>query len=158
VVAPDGRIRFGMARAHRWLRGYFRLSGVPRRLSGPLRRWLVTSNGRRTPFVVKNGSFELTIRRPMIGNGRTECCLVLEQGKIGSRGMIDLRKGCLTRRESEVLYWLNQGKSNAHISEILGCSSSTVAKHLHRIYAKLGVDNRASAIAFVRDTVEELLA
>lgn len=51
----------------------------------------------------------------------------------------------LTTRESEVLLWLGRGKSNRDIAEILGLSPRTVNKHLELIYAKLGVENRATA-------------
>jgi DNA-binding NarL/FixJ family response regulator len=53
----------------------------------------------------------------------------------------------LTAREAEVLVWIARGKSNRNISEILGISSRTVDKHLEQLYAKLGVENRASAAA-----------
>jgi DNA-binding response OmpR family regulator/DNA-binding CsgD family transcriptional regulator len=51
----------------------------------------------------------------------------------------------LTEREAEVLGWLTRGKANREISEILGISPRTVNKHLERIFAKLGVENRAAA-------------
>ncbi|KKB12839.1 LuxR family transcriptional regulator [Devosia geojensis] len=51
----------------------------------------------------------------------------------------------LTQRESEVLAWIARGKSNRDIGEILGLSPRTVNKHLEQVYAKLGVENRASA-------------
>jgi DNA-binding CsgD family transcriptional regulator len=53
----------------------------------------------------------------------------------------------LTPRESEVLMWVARGKSNRDIGEIQNLSPRTVNKHLERIYAKLGVENRASAAA-----------
>jgi DNA-binding response OmpR family regulator/DNA-binding CsgD family transcriptional regulator len=53
----------------------------------------------------------------------------------------------LTRREAEVLLWLCRGKSNRDIGDILGLSPRTVNKHLEQVYAKLGVENRASATA-----------
>lgn len=52
----------------------------------------------------------------------------------------------LTERESEVLHWLSQGKSNAEIAVILAISPGTVKRHLENIYAKLGVENRHAAI------------
>jgi DNA-binding NarL/FixJ family response regulator len=51
----------------------------------------------------------------------------------------------LTNRESEVLVWIARGKANRDIGEILGLSPRTVNKHLEQVYAKLGVENRASA-------------
>jgi DNA-binding response OmpR family regulator/DNA-binding CsgD family transcriptional regulator len=51
----------------------------------------------------------------------------------------------LTAREAEVLSWIARGKSNRDMSDILGISPRTVNKHLEQIFAKLGVENRASA-------------
>lgn len=51
----------------------------------------------------------------------------------------------LSKRESEVLAWIGQGKTNEEIGHILGCSPRTVQKHLERIYIKLGVENRTAA-------------
>ncbi len=51
----------------------------------------------------------------------------------------------ITAREAEVLLWIGRGKTNKDIGEILGLSPRTVNKHLEQIYAKLGVENRASA-------------
>lgn len=53
----------------------------------------------------------------------------------------------LTRREAEVLNWLCAGKTNRDIAQILGMSPRTVNKHLERIYQKLGIETRASAVA-----------
>ena len=43
--------------------------------------------------------------------------------------------------------WLRRGKQSRDIADILGLSPRTVMKHLEQIYAKLGVENRASAAA-----------
>ena len=51
----------------------------------------------------------------------------------------------LTRRESEVLYWVSMGKTNGEVGEIIGARPLTVKKHLEHIYDKLGVPNRTAA-------------
>jgi DNA-binding CsgD family transcriptional regulator len=51
----------------------------------------------------------------------------------------------LTPREREVLGWVAAGKANAQIAAILGAKPRTVAKHLERIYEKLGVESRTAA-------------
>ncbi|MDR7029471.1 response regulator transcription factor [Rhizobium rosettiformans] len=61
----------------------------------------------------------------------------------------------LTHRESEVLLWIAKGKANRDIGEILGLSARTVNKHLEQIYAKLGVENRASAAVKAADVLRE---
>jgi DNA-binding NarL/FixJ family response regulator len=51
----------------------------------------------------------------------------------------------LTRRESEALELLSQGRSNAEIARELGITEQTVKGHLWRLYRKLGVTNRTAA-------------
>jgi DNA-binding CsgD family transcriptional regulator len=51
----------------------------------------------------------------------------------------------LTPREREVVGWVAAGKTNAQIATIVGASVRTVAKHLERVYEKLGVETRTAA-------------
>jgi transcriptional regulator EpsA len=53
----------------------------------------------------------------------------------------------LSPRETEILRWLAEGKSNYEVGCILGISAATVKNHLQRIYRTLGVSNRAHALA-----------
>jgi len=53
----------------------------------------------------------------------------------------------LTRRESDVLFWLCQGKTNAEIGRILGMAERTAETHALRLYPKMGVENRYTAMA-----------
>ena len=61
----------------------------------------------------------------------------------------------LTAREADVLLWLVRGKSNRDIAAILDLSPRTVNKHLEVVFAKLGVENRASATFLVMKTLSE---
>ena len=54
----------------------------------------------------------------------------------------------LTQRESEVLAWVAEGKSNNDVGVILGIRSVTVKKHLEHIFEKMGVETRTAAVAF----------
>jgi DNA-binding CsgD family transcriptional regulator len=45
-----------------------------------------------------------------------------------------------------VLRILATGRSNDQIARLLGISRRTVQKHLERIYARLGVENRTAAV------------
>lgn len=51
----------------------------------------------------------------------------------------------LTPKESEVLLWVAQGKSNADVATLLGMAEKTVKKHLGNVFAKLGVESRNAA-------------
>jgi DNA-binding NarL/FixJ family response regulator len=53
----------------------------------------------------------------------------------------------LARREIETLTWAARGKTSAEIAQILGLSKRTVDFHIDNARAKLGVANRAQAVA-----------
>ena len=57
----------------------------------------------------------------------------------------------LTGREAEVLHLLDQGLSNREIAARLFLSEGTVKTHTHRLYRKLGVQSRTSALARARE-------
>ena len=57
--------------------------------------------------------------------------------------------GQLTPREREVLYWIAKGKRDEEIALIIQSKPRTVDKHVGAILLKLGVENRASAVALV---------
>jgi DNA-binding CsgD family transcriptional regulator len=52
----------------------------------------------------------------------------------------------LTPRECEVMNWMRQGKRNAEIAVILGCSVRTVDKHVENILRKCGAETRTAAV------------
>ena len=52
----------------------------------------------------------------------------------------------LTDRENEVLEQIAFGFSNKEISDNLLISEPTVENHIHHIYTKLGISNRAQAV------------
>lgn len=57
------------------------------------------------------------------------------------------REETLTDREVAVLGLLAQGMANKQMTRTLNVSEATVKSHLSHIYAKLGVDSRAGAVA-----------
>ncbi|HJQ50057.1 MAG TPA: response regulator transcription factor [Gaiellaceae bacterium] len=66
-----------------------------------------------------------------------------------SAGKSAARPYGLTRRESEALELLTQGRSNAEIAKTLGITEQTVKGHLWRLYRKLGVTNRTAAARLI---------
>ena len=57
----------------------------------------------------------------------------------------------LTARELEVLSLIGRGQTNAEIARELVVSAGTVKTHVHHIFAKLDLRNRAAAVIFALD-------
>jgi DNA-binding NarL/FixJ family response regulator len=54
----------------------------------------------------------------------------------------------LTDRENQILSLLADGLTNREISCNLTISEATVENHVHHIFVKLGVTNRAQAVSY----------
>ena len=54
----------------------------------------------------------------------------------------------LTSRENQILKLIADGLTNREISDTLRISESTVENHVHHIYEKLEISNRAKAVAY----------
>lgn len=57
----------------------------------------------------------------------------------------------LTRRESEILALLKEGKTNKVIGEILGISPATAKFHISGLCTKLGAKNRTQAVMMAEE-------
>ncbi len=62
----------------------------------------------------------------------------------------------LSDRESEVLRWVAQGKTNPEIAMILDISAFTVKNHMQRVFKKLDVSNRAQAVSKYRPSANDV--
>ena len=60
----------------------------------------------------------------------------------------------LTDRETQILSLLSKGHSAKRIAEMLYISVSTVQGHIKRIYAKMGIHSRQSAINLFEGTTD----
>ena len=72
---------------------------------------------------------------------------------VASRVMARMRAPLLTLtpRELDILSQLAKGLGNREIAQQLFISEATVKTHLGRVYAKLGVDTRAAAVAKAKE-------
>jgi DNA-binding NarL/FixJ family response regulator len=57
------------------------------------------------------------------------------------------RRSQLSERELQVLHGMSQGKSNAQIGRELFLAQDTIKTHARRMFSKLGVKDRAQAVA-----------
>jgi len=149
AAGPDGKLRWATPGAARLLAGVM----APDSATLPPSVCALLGEQSRPELVELPGSGVDADR-----DGGVEICLV---GRIGqdetllriaisqpSQDEARLRARLpVTPREAEVLIWLSRGKSNRDIGDILGLSPRTVNKHLEQIYAKLGIENRSSAVA-----------
>jgi DNA-binding CsgD family transcriptional regulator len=71
----------------------------------------------------------------------------------GKRNASALGSLDLTPRETEVLTWVAQGKTNYEIGVILSAATRTICKHVERILFKLSVENRTAAAVIALATL-----
>lgn len=71
----------------------------------------------------------------------------------GAGDPLALTKLGLSPRESEVLFWIAEGKTYPEISEILGAATRTVHKHAENLMRKLNVESRSAAMRIALDAI-----
>jgi two-component system nitrate/nitrite response regulator NarL len=99
---------------------------------------------------VSKASDHTELCESIVAAGRGET-VIAPQFAAGIATEIQLRetseRPALTGREGEVLRLLAEGRTAARIGEELHLSEATVKTHLHNLYDKLGVSDRAAAVA-----------
>lgn len=159
-ITPDGRIRYSSPHAQRLLSRYaLSTKKGTDWLSPELRAWLRKQLNRLTliddaanalePLLLAGSTGTLSIR--VVPHG-TSCLLMLRE--IQPQTSIGFTHLGLSARETEILGWVVQGKTNPEIGTILGISRRTVQKHLERIYSRLGVENRHAAMTVAMEEMK----
>lgn len=97
----------------------------------------------RAPLVCRRDERYLVVDL-VVDHGRGVHLLTLVEEAMAAP-MSTLQNLRLTERETEVLAWVAQGKTNGEIGLILGASGRTVQKHLEHVFRKLGVESRTAA-------------
>jgi DNA-binding CsgD family transcriptional regulator len=154
VLDTQGRVKSIAPQVSVWLETYFEKSTCSHQLPDLLRSWVMyrvnylkhPHNLQQTflPLRIQAAERELVIRL-VIEPSRNRYLLMFEERDLylfNSMKMLGL-----SDRETEVLYWIVQGKDNKEIALQLSVFPSTVRKHLENIYNKLDVKSRTEAIA-----------
>jgi DNA-binding CsgD family transcriptional regulator len=143
-IDANGKIRMLTTRAARLLGDYFGpRSDTPPELVGQWASERQPPESVRGPLVVERDGRRLVVR--LLENENERLLLLEEQWtRVPAESLAALG---LSRRESQVLAWVAEGKSDEVIAGILGVSFRTVKKHLEHVYAKLGVESRTAAAA-----------
>jgi DNA-binding NarL/FixJ family response regulator len=102
-------------------------------------------HGRFTPEELERAVTDLAAGRNVISPAVVS--VVFDALREGPGVKTKTGPAALTEREAEIMNLLAQGRSNGAIAGELFISEKTVKNHINRIYAKLGVANRAEAIA-----------
>jgi DNA-binding CsgD family transcriptional regulator len=157
VLSSDGRIKIATNQARRLLAAYFQERGAgAERLPDSIVTWLAAGEmpaaashrlpPMRRPLIVERDRARLVMQ--LLGRGRSRVLLLREERTASLPE--DLAALSLTRREAEILEWVARGKTDADVAVILTIARRTVSHTLERIYRKLGVHNRAGAVARAR--------
>lgn len=131
VVDRSGEILFFTRAAQQLLA---RHGGLPDRLQ--LREWF------EQPARFTRGG--LTLKRLPNPTGHDRALFTLEATP-SAASPEKLAVLGLTPRETEILFWIAQGKTSPEIAIILTTAPATVKRHVHHILGKLGVETRLAA-------------
>jgi DNA-binding CsgD family transcriptional regulator len=158
VLSSKGAVQMASPHASTWLTDYFSDATSRTSLPGELSRWLRKQQDGAVkievfgcigvPLVKVRDRRRLRVQLADSGGGQ-QVLLLTEQDLTSTQS--SLQKLGLTARESEVMIWIAEGKTNAEIGVILKASSRTIDRHVGSILAKLNVENRASAILRVME-------
>jgi DNA-binding response OmpR family regulator/DNA-binding CsgD family transcriptional regulator len=128
IVARSGEIQFRTEPAATLLRKHF--PAVP---AGCL------------PSVLWGGVNPTPLRARQDGQVSGDLCLLVLEEEQPPPSPERLAPLGLTPRETEVLFWIAQGKTSAEIAVILESNVNTVKKHVQNLLPKLGVETRLAA-------------
>jgi len=153
-----GRIHDASDRTRTWLARCFGRADQPGRLPGKLLDWVRSRwpngsyDGRAAngaPLSTRCDGVDLVVwLMPGPEAARERATLVIERQQTDRLDRIVQSLG-LTARQERVLVELARGRTNRQIAAALSISPHTVRKHLENIYDRLGVDNRAAALAML---------
>lgn len=106
-----------------------------------------TQRVEREPLVFEKEGACLTIRLLDDAVTGDQILFLMQKPLLSSSQLVN--RYDLSRRETEILLLLSQGKTNAEIAFVLNISKRTAEKHLERIFAKLGVETRTAAATII---------
>ena len=149
VLDPERKIEFISELAIRLLEKYFS-GGSGEMLTGELKCFVDHELSHREPLSQpgtcrkKLDGCELSVRIAFDSSSGRIRLLLEERRDLSASDLAFLN---LTVRETEILFWLCNGKSDFEIACLLAISIRTVQKHVENTLIKLGVETRTAAVA-----------
>lgn len=121
-------------------------AGSPRSLPEELRSWLERQGtGAASPLLHRQDGHCLVVRR--VNDGEKD--ILFLSRKSDTNPHVDARQLGLTRRETEIVALLTEGRTSKRIASTLQISPRTVDKHVATILDKLGVRTRLEAVSLL---------
>lgn len=160
LLNSKGQVVWLSTLAKNWLKSFFpNITNNPTELPPNLHAWLkalpypgTIIPPQRKPFEIYKGDRLLRIR--FVSKENDEFWLVFSEECSTSR-LPNLEHLGLTPRETQILHWVWQGKTNPEIALLLDSSPNTIRKHIQHILAKLAVETRAGAARVVWDLAHD---
>jgi DNA-binding CsgD family transcriptional regulator len=126
--------------------GFYHEVWKPLGIDDSLRVWLPGPQGRGRQLYLERSKRDFTERdRSLLQLLRPALMKMLAAGS--ARRRIASASPQLTRRETEILGWIADGKTTREIATMLVVSPHTVRKHIEHILEKLDVRTRSAAVA-----------
>jgi DNA-binding CsgD family transcriptional regulator len=154
ILNPEGQVQSVTPLATTWLEIYCAKPTSTSQLPDHLWSWVKYQVGRfKNNLDPTNASLPLRIQQSdkqlvislVIEKDENRYLLLLEEQTTSLIDSLSLLG--LSKRETEVLAWVMQGKDNKIIAAQLGVGTTTVRGHLESIYRKWGINSRTEAIA-----------
>jgi CheY-like chemotaxis protein/DNA-binding CsgD family transcriptional regulator len=146
ITPIDGKIVWQTPLARKWMQSYFHQSITSDMTPPVVLSWLNELNDSQEmqPLNIIQGGNRLIFSLGENQNEEQTLILLREESDAAQIEALMMIFN-LTKRESEVLYWVTKGKTSRDIGDILETSPRTVNKHLEHVYVKMGVETRTSA-------------
>ncbi len=154
ILDNKGQVQLVTTQAVVWLESYFSKPTCSLQLPDHLWAWVKHQGTCFTnksdlpkaclPLRIQQSGKQLVIRLVVEQLGE-RYLLLLEEQTLSLLNSLELLG--LSQRETEILFWVIQGRDNKAIAAQLSVHKSTVRKHLESIYRKLEVQSRTEAIA-----------
>lgn len=137
----DGQVRWATPQT---LALFARAGMTTDEVSVQLAIWLAGTPGIDATLTLNSHEYPVSVKYVGLNSNGESLIRLVDGNKPQGAALLKIKLG-LTERESEVLFWIANGKTNREAAEILTMSPRTVNKHLEVIFPKLGVENRTAA-------------
>jgi DNA-binding CsgD family transcriptional regulator len=127
--------------------GFYNEVWKPLGIDDSLRVWLPAPEGHGRQLYLERGKRNFTERERSLLELLRPTFINMLAAATARRQQMSGGQSRLTKRESEILGWIADGKTTREIAAILVVSPHTVRKHIEHILEKLDVRTRSAAVA-----------